>query len=699
MEYDEKYFKASANKKALQIWMLIGFVLTVAYFIEWLKGARTGGYTVALNLVCWLPIIGTLILIKLKGWEVEYCKYAIATGYFIFYAFIVFTGFDPITFAYIFPVVSMLMLYKDRGLMVKCGVANGLIVAATLIKALVTSDLTHEDVISYEIQFGCLILAYIGYTWAIQHLSKSDGAMLGAVHSNLDKVVKSIEKVKTASSSIEDGVNVVRELANENQDGANDVVHKMESLISNNAILQERTNSSIQATDKINEQVENVASLIEEMVKLMEQSVENAKNSSGQLAEVVKCTNEMSELSTEVEESLKAFTSEFDMVKQETGTIEKISSQTNLLALNASIEAARAGEAGKGFAVVADEIRELSEGTKLSSASIQDALLELEQTSEKMTRSITKTLKLIVTNLENVMIVNQSVNSITDDSIKLGENIRVVNDAMGEVEESNQNMVNNMNQVSEVMEMMTENISVADETVKVMRSKYEETSSNIILIEDIVGKLIEDLGAGGFMSKEDLKAGMYLSVYEAGGQSEKEYKGIISSIDENGNLQVNELKYENEKLEYDRKQKYTVQIIVNNSVYGWDDTKVTYKNERYTIAVFGNPRVINRRKYPRMPMHAACDIMLTGSDRVYQGEMLNISANGYAIQTREKDILNTKGTLLTVKTKGFELLEGMPLKGYVIRITDNEGMYIVGCRMLEDNKKIRDYVKQNYHES
>lgn len=34
MDYDENYFKASANKKALRIWSMIGVVLTVAYMVE-----------------------------------------------------------------------------------------------------------------------------------------------------------------------------------------------------------------------------------------------------------------------------------------------------------------------------------------------------------------------------------------------------------------------------------------------------------------------------------------------------------------------------------------------------------------------------------------------------------------------------------------------------------------------------------------
>lgn len=696
MGYDEKYFKESANKKAVMIWLLLAAVLTVAYIIEWLKGGRTTAYTIAFCLICWLPFLATVLLTRIKGWEIPYCKHMITIGYFVFYFFVVFTAYDHITFAYIFPVVSMLMLYKDRKLMVRCGIMNAITVGAGLVKELLTTGLTHEAIVSYEIQFGCILLAYIGYAKAIKHLAQSDGAMLEAVNANLNKVVKSIEKVKTASSSIVDGVNVVRELADENQDGTHEVTDNMEALIANNEVLNERTHSSIQATDKIKEQMEHVAAMIQEMVVLMEASVENAQKSSGQLSEVVNCTNEMASLSTEVEEHLQEFTNEFEMVKQEMGTIEKITSQTNLLALNASIEAARAGEAGKGFAVVADEIRGLSEGTKASSGSIKAALEKLEQTSKNMTESITKTLKLITANLENVTVVNESVNAITEDSIKLGENIKVVNVAMEEVEDSNENMVTNMHHVSEVMETMTQNIAIADDTVKVMRSKYAETSSNIEQIESVVENLIEDLGDGGFMGKEDLCAGMYVSVYESEKASARVYKGIIAGVDEAGILQIDELSDETGKLDYDKKTKYGIQIIVNNSMYRWENVKIAVRNNSYYITTENNPKVSNRKKYPNMTLHADCDMTLQGlNHRTYQGKLINISTNRYAVQTQEKEIQKSKDMLLTIKLKGVDGLENMPLVGKVIRITDNNGTYIVGCRMLEDNEKLNRYIAEH----
>ena len=172
---------------------------------------------------------------------------------------------------------------------------------------------------------------------------------------------------------------------------------------------------------------------------------------------------------------------------------------------------------------------------------------------------------------------------------------------------------------------------------------------------------------------------------------------MISSIDGNGTLQVDSLKYENESLFFDKKQTYHLQVIVNNSVYGWDDIKISNKNSAYYITVSGNPKVINRRKYPRMPLHTDCEITMNASRFAFPGQMVNICANGYAIQTECKDISGAKGTLITVQTKGASFLEHTPLKGYVIRVTDNDGTYIVGCRMLEDNHDIFEYVNKHYH--
>ena len=694
MEYNESYFKKSANRKVMLIWVLIASILTIAYGIEYAKGGRELGYVLAFIAICWIPIVLSFIVVKIKGWENSICKETVTIGYGITYAFALLTANTNISFVYIFPVISMLILYKDRKLIIRSGIYNVLLLIVNVVIRAAQNKITPTDVTDYEIQFACIILVYLGFVLSINHMNKSDGALFNSMQANLDKVILTIEQVKTASNAVVDGVNVVRELSDENRDSANDVVGNMEELNTNNVVLRQKTDSSMQMTDKISEQVENVAGLIKEMVALMETSVKNAKASSNQLSAVVEYTGEMAELSAQVEEILKEFADKFETMKEETGTIVSISSQTNLLALNASIEAARAGEAGKGFAVVADEIRKLSEGTKVSSDGIMDALAHLEVTSERMTESITKTLELIDNTIENVRVVDESVNHITEDSVKLGDNIQVIDGAIREVEGSNKNLVDNMQQVGDVVELMTSNISTAGEATKVMRSKYEETSSNVLGIERVVGRLVEELGAGGFMGKDDLRPGMYVSVLKADNDAE-EYKGIITEIAKDGAIVTEELLNGKDVLTLDKAEAYKVKVIVDNGVYAWTQVRIsTNKNGGFAIRVDGNPSVVNRRKYKRMPLHNPCKIVLGDSEKVFEGRMVNISANGFAIETREDAIKDQRGNLIRIEIEDFEVAGIREKEGNIIRITDNDGTYIVGCRMLDDDMQIFNYVEK-----
>ena len=214
----------------------------------------------------------------------------------------------------------------------------------------------------------------------------------------------------------------------------------------------------------------------------------------------------MAKLSGEVDDILHEFQQEFEKVKTETGTIEEINSQTNLLALNASIEAARAGEAGKGFAVVADEIRNLSDETQESSDRIMAALGHLGDTSGRMLESVKRILSIIQETQGKVVKVNDSVAGIAKDSNQIGQHIGVVDSAMQEVESSNRNLVDNMSQIESVMQVIQDCITNADDSTKIMLSKYEESSRNVNEIESVVGAMMEKLGIGGFYGNSGYQA-------------------------------------------------------------------------------------------------------------------------------------------------------------------------------------------------
>ncbi len=688
MEYSEEYFKKQANMYSLFMWTLINVILTALYILEVFKGGRTPGYLAVFLCICWLPHIAGLLVLKIKGSSTWVYREFVSVGYGVLFLFVLMTTKTNVTYGYIFPVACLLILYKNRALLIRCGIANILIILAYLVKIHFTTGFSAHTITDAEIQIGVTVLCYIAYVLAITHMQKSDGAMLNSVKADLARVVQTIQQVKSASHSIVDGVTVVSELSDENKDSADVVVNNMAQLSEDNVILQEKALSSLEMTRQISSQVENVAAMVQEMVALVEESVSHSQTSSEQLTDVVNSTNEMAQLSNEVEQILQEFKNEFDMVKAETGTIEKISGQTNLLALNASIEAARAGEAGKGFAVVADEIRDLSTGTKTSSTSIMNALANLEVTADRMTEAITKTLQLINTTLDKITLVDTSVARIATDAERLGGNVQVIDTAMQEVESSNRNMVDNMNQISMVMDAMTASISEADDSTRIMRSKYSETSANVMSIGNIVGQLMGELGAGGFMTTEDITTGMYFTLEEID-DTAKEYKQRVAYVKEN---QIY-AKLPSDMRSVSSTAAYHISVIVDNRIYRWENIQAALKDGTLCLTVSGNPQVFNRRKYRRGPLFNHCHFTIEGSDMPYIGTMINISAGGYSFFSDAEELKDARGKLIELSIDDFPLLEDETLDGSVIRVTDNNGVYIVGCRMYSDNEAIDRYIE------
>lgn len=693
MTYDENVFKEKANRKARKIWIVFAVLLSANYGSDASGGLYpTTSYLIFLAL-CWLPLIFGEVLLRVKGWATELYRYDLVIGYGIFYTFVICTTASPIAFTYILPVTSLLVLYKNRKFMINCGIVNSLIIVGAAVYRYMLGFNSASDMKNYQLQLSCIILCYICYVMSIRHLNESDGAMTDSIKADLHRVVTTVEQVKSSSNIILDGITVVRELASENKHGSDIVMLGMNELTDNNNMLQDRTTSSTQMTSDIRAQVENVVALIGEMITLVEKTQSHSGVSAEDLKSLVNTAATMSQLSTELENVLENFRQEFEMVKQETGTIEKITNQTNLLALNASIEAARAGEAGKGFAVVADQIRTLSTETHASSGQIREALSRLDATSAKMTASIEETLKLIQVTLEKVTHTGENVNQIASDSAQLGRHIQVVDNAIKEVESSNTQLVSNMEQVSNIVETITGCIAHSSQTSERMLSKYEETASNINTIEDVMENMMCDLGIGGFMGIEDIQPGMKIDLKVAG-QGDTEYLGeLIEQIPEG--LLVSCQK----ELALTDTASCTLQITAGNILYCWDKAVISPAPEKgahaFKIIINTRPRINNRRKYPRMDLNNACTIKFKNSDTEYAATMDNISANGFAFLATDNIFTQSKNASITVTIHDFALPDHNVLEGRIIRCSDDNGLFIVGCQMPEDNFYILEYVEKN----
>ncbi len=126
-------------------------------------------------------------------------------------------------------------------------------------------------------------------------------------------------------------------------------------------------------------------------------------------------------------------------------------------------------------------------------------------------------------------------------------------------------------------------------------------------------------------------------------------------------------------------------------MYCWKELTITHD---LVIPIETHPEILNRRKYPRMDLSNNCTIRLKGSDTTFKGKLDNISANGFAFLTKDPYFLNNKGAQITILIDNFALPEHSKLDGYVIRCSNNDGTYIVGCQMPEDNYYIQTYVDE-----
>lgn len=692
MKYDENVFKAKANIKARRIWLIFAILLSANYGSDVSNKLYPAVQYIIFLALCWIPFFVGEILLKVKGKTTDSYRLNLVIGYGFFYTFVLCTTESPIAFTYILPVTSLLVIYKNKKFMIRCGIANTIsIIASAVYRGAILGFSSANDMKNYQLQVSCIILCYICYVMSIRHLNESDGALNDSIKSDLHRVITTVEKVKTASNTVINGITVVRELATENKHGSDLVLLGMNELTDNNSKLQEHTSSSLDMTTDINSQVENVVSMINEMVTLTDESIEHAKTSSLDLESLVQTTRTMSALSSEVEKVLHEFTLEFKKVKEETSTIDNISSQTTLLALNASIEAAHAGESGKGFAVVAEQIRTLSTETKNSSGMIQGALTRLDEISAKMTASISETLQLIQSTLEKVTQTGNNVEKITSDSLQLGEHIQVIDNAIKDVEASNGQLVNNMQQVSNIVSTMTTCIDESDEISRRMVSKYGESASNINSIENVIQALMCELGVGGFMGINDIKPGMKLSISLNSSENEDDkHHGTLIEHDDN-NIHVS---FEN-PVNIGKQATVSTQVTVGNVIYSWDNVTITPLKEKntYNLYITSMPYIYNRRKYPRIDTTNTCRITVKSTNEVFSGRLDNLSANGFSILCKSSFFANAKGEDITVAIDNFALPEHSVLEGTIIRCSHSDNIYIIGCQMPEDNYHIMKYVE------
>lgn len=149
-------------------WLIIVFVLIAAYFGEYLKGVRTGSYMLAFSLVTVLPPLGCLLLYR-QDKSSHRLRYFILAGYSIMYVFVLLTGSTTMVFTYIFPLLTLIVLYHQPKLVLSVGIVSLLANVAYDVKLYLEGKITLETSKDVEIQLALIVLCF-GYLYMASRL-------------------------------------------------------------------------------------------------------------------------------------------------------------------------------------------------------------------------------------------------------------------------------------------------------------------------------------------------------------------------------------------------------------------------------------------------------------------------------------------------------------------------------------------------
>ena len=228
---------------------------------------------------------------------------------------------------------------------------------------------------------------------------------------------------------------------------AEEVTANSSSIATSNQNLSERTGraaASLQTTAASVEQIAanlaGASELTRKAAGIATQARASAANGGTVVSQVVETMQEISASSRKIGDII--------------GVIDGIAFQTNILALNAAVEAARAGEHGKGFAVVASEVRSLASRAADAAKEIKVLISESTVKVENGTTLVNNAGNTIRSVVDEVNNMGQLIEDISLSAQEQAGGVRVVNDAMNELDRSTQqnaSLVNDLNRSTDAL--------------------------------------------------------------------------------------------------------------------------------------------------------------------------------------------------------------------------------------------------------
>ena len=471
---ENDYELAKANAVAMNCHCLVCSIMSVAYFVEFLKGDRTLLYVLVTIILAMAPVAGEFISYK-KMHDTNMSKHVVGIGYAILYTFVMFTTNNHFTFVYVIPMLIAITVYNDFKYSLPIEVGMVIVNVVQLVMFFQKGIYTKADMASVGIQFFVIVLIcgiQLYTSMVTERLNQWKLAEIKAEHEKTeellmrimdtsDKMTQQIAESAQKTASLGESMQAMKESMEEVNSGSNDTA--------------EAVQSQLNQTEEIQAMVEQVEKGTENIIDSMNQNKEAIAQGNANVGILVKQAEETVESGKKVTEELSQLDTYMSQMNSILDIINSITSQTSLLALNASIEAARAGDAGRGFAVVASEISQMAQQTK-------DSTVQISQLIENVSNAI----QMVVEVSSSMISMIESQNETTE---KTAESFTVIEKNSDNVYGHSNELAAYVTKLADANKKIIDSIStisaISEEVAAHASDTLSATESNNVIVEEL----------------------------------------------------------------------------------------------------------------------------------------------------------------------------------------------------------------------
>lgn len=471
----------ATNGVALACHIVLGLVLTLAYFVEVAKGARTIPYYIVFTILALAPVIWEIIVFR-RHPDSPHLKYYIGVFYTIFYIFVVFTTVNMIAFTFIIPIYMVLILYSDLRLCIGVSGCGFVINVLFLVYQGVSGSLNSEDMATYEIRVLLLLIIAIFICLATRTLARVNNSKMEELNKEKENVSDLLNSVMTISGQMSAGIGDVTSHMHELGEAVSETRNAMQEVSAGTNDTAESVQNQLSKTEEIQNYIEQMAKVAESITENMKQAktdVDSGRENIDALLSQMTASEKVGREAVEDMKALEAYTANMQTIID---LITSVASQTSLLALNASIEAARAGEAGRGFAVVATEISNLANQTQTATVNITEVIQNVSSRLSIAVDAVGQLMDSSKRQSESAASASESFGMIAESTSQVNEQSEYLNDAVARLAEANSGIVESIQTISAIVQEVSAH---SQET-------YAVSDRNTGIVKE-VARLVEDL--------------------------------------------------------------------------------------------------------------------------------------------------------------------------------------------------------------